>query len=422
MECSTMTTATRTPNSSGEATYADVLRNPNFRRLWGAEITATLGASIAQIALPLLVYAVTQSLSMLGLVAALSTLPRVVLAPLAGVLADRVDRRRIMLACDLGRLVAVLFLPFAGSAPQITVIALVVATFSALAQPAEMAAVPMVVDKALLVRALSLIQVTSAAIRVIGPVIGAALVTVLGAGPTFFAQALCFVASVWLVLGLRLPAIATGAGPGPAHPSLRQEFTAGFRVMWRQRPIRAIVGAEMVWGGAGTLMQIGLLAYATITLDLGDRAQATFAFLVAAFSAGTVAGGLLASRIQRRLGRPFMLGFGYFAPLMLIAVVFVPPLPVVFLALFLFGLSDSWLVIASQQLIVERIPDMERGRFYAVWTAMITLAWAGWNGLLGPLTDALGAPGRLPRRRAGRRAGLPPRPAPDRDDPGVADH
>ena len=87
-----------------------------------------------------------------------------------------------------------------------------------------------------------------------------------------------------------------------------------------------------------------------------------------------------------------MLGFGYFAPLLLVAVVFVPPLPVVFLALFLFGLSDSWLVIASQQLIVERIPDMERGRFYAVWSALITLAWSGWNGLLGPLTDALGAP------------------------------
>ena len=375
-----------------DASYADVLRNRNFRRLWGAQITANLGESIAQIALPLLVYAVTESLSMLGLVAALSTLPKVVLAPFAGVLADRVDRRRIMLACDLGRMVAVAFLPFADSTVQITVIALVVATFSALAHPAEMAAVPMVVPQALLVRALSLNQVTSAAIRVIGPIIGAALVTVLGAGPTFFAQAICFVASVALVLGLRLPRIAARPETVTRQPAMREELTAGFRVMWRQRVIRAIVGAEMVWGGAGTLMQIGLLAYATITLDLGDRAQTTFALLVAAFSAGTVTGGLLASRVQRRLGRSFMLGFGYFAPLMLIAVVFVPPLAIVFVALFLFGLSDSWLVIASQQLIVERIPDPERGRFYAVWTALITLAWAGWNGLLGRLTDWLGAP------------------------------
>lgn len=377
---------------ANEVTYADVLRNRNFRRLWGATITANLGESIAQIALPLLVYAVTESLSMLGLVAALSTLPKVVLAPFAGVLADRVNRRLIMLGSDLGRMVAVVFLPFADSTLQITAIALVVATFSALAHPAEMAAVPMVIGKALLVRALSLIQVTGAAIRVVGPIVGAALVTVFGAGPTFFAQALCFVASVALVLGLRLPEVVADSKAPVTESGIRGELTSGFRVMWRQRVIRAIVGAEMVWGGAGTLMQIGLLAYTSVTLDLGDHRQSVFALLVAAFSAGTVAGGLLASRIQHRLGRSFMLGFGYFAPLMLIAVVFVPPLPVVFVALFLFGLSDSWLVVASQQLIVERIPDTERGRFYAVWTALITLAWAGWNGLLGNLTAWLGAP------------------------------
>ncbi len=372
--------------------YADVLASRDFRRLWGATIFANLGESIAQVALPLLVFAVTESLSMLGLVAALSTLPKVFLAPFAGVLADRVNRRLIILTCDLARMVAVVFLPFAATTWQITVIAVVIATFTALAKPSEMAAVPMVATEHLLLRALSLIQISGAAIRVIGPTIGAALVTVLGAGPTFFAQALCFVASSVLIFGLRLPNVARRPGAATAQPRMREELTVGFRAMWRHRAIRAIVGAEMVWGGAGTLMAIGLLAYTKITLDLGDRANTVFALLIAAFAAGTVAGGLLASRVETRLGRSFMLGFGYFAPLLLVAVLFVPPLPIVFLALFLFGLSDSWLVIASQQLIVERIADAERGRFYAVWTALITLAWAGWNGLIGPLTDRLGAP------------------------------
>ena len=379
------------PDPVSAPTYGDVLASRDFRRLWGATISANLGESIAQVALPLLVFAITGSVATLGLVAALSMLPKVVLAPFAGVLADRVNRRSIILVCDIGRMVAVCFLPFAASAVQITAIALVVATFTALARPAEMAAVPMVVGEPLLIRALSLIQVTGATIRVIGPTIGAALVTVLGAGPTFFAQAICFLASVALVFGLRLPNVAPRSG-AVAGPPLREELTVGFRVMWRQRAIRAIVGAEMVWGGAGTVMAIGLLAYTNLTLDLGDRAGTVFALLIAAFAAGTAVGGLLASRVEGRLGRSFMLGFGYFAPLLLIAVAFVPPLPVVAVALFLFGLSDSWLVIASQQLVVERIPDTERGRFYAVWTALITLAWAGWNGLLGNLTDWLGAP------------------------------
>lgn len=381
--------ASAVPGLGDEPSYRDVLAVRPFRRLWYAEISANLGESIAQIALPLLVFSITGSLSLLGLVAALAMLPKVVLSPLAGILADRADRRTIMLGCDVGRTAAVLFLPFAAQTWQVTTIAVVIATFTALARPAEMAAVPMVVDGPLLLRALSLNQVTGASIRIIGPTIGAALVGVFGAGPTLFAQGICFAASVVFVLGLRLPG---PTGERSARLPFREELTSGFRIMWRVPPVRAIVGAEMVWGGAGTLMQIGLLAYTSVTLDLGDRAGTFFALLVAAFAAGTVAGGLIASRVERRLGRSFMLGFGYFAPLLLIVVLFVPPLPVVFLALFLFGLSDSLLVIASAQLIVERIADAERGRFYAVWTALITLAWAGWAQLIGLTTDALGAP------------------------------
>ena len=375
--------------TTAAVTYRDVLANRDFRRLWGVTIFSSLGESIAQVALPLLVFAITGSGAMLGLVFAISTLPKIVLSPLAGLLADRVDRRRIVLGCDLARVVAVAALPFTTSALQIGTVALIVAIFSALSRPAEMAAVPQVAGERLLMRAISLSQVSNAVVRVIGPTIGAVLVASLGPGPAFFGQALCFVISSALVLRLRpLPVIRDRSIVSP----WKAELASGFRVMWRHRVIRAIVFAEMVWGGAGTIMAIGLVAYTEITLDLGDRAGSTFALLIASFAAGTAVGGLLASRVEWRLGRSFMLGFGYFAPMMLIAVLFVPPLPFVFLALFIFGLSDSLLVVASQQIVVERIPNDERGRFYAIWTAMIQAAWAGWYLLLGPLTDAVGAP------------------------------
>ena len=372
---------------------AELFANRDFRRLWVATSAASLGDSIAQVALPLLVYALTGSEALVGLVFAIAVLPDVVLAPISGILADRVDRRRIILSADIGRVIAVCFLPFAGEIWQIVTVAVIVASFTALSRPAELAAVPMVAGERLVLRAVSLTMVSGAAIRVIGPTIGGVLVTTAGPGPTFFAQALCFVVSAIMISGLRLPErSAPPLGQASAATSRISALTFGFRVMWRQRAIRAIVGAEMVWAGAGTLLAIGLVAYTQDTLDLGENAGTIFGLLIAAFSGGTMVGGLLAGRIEQRLGRSFMLGFGYFAPLLLITVVFVPPLPVIFTALFLFGLSDSWLVAASNQLIVERIADAERGRFYAVWTAIISLAFAAWNGLLGPLTEWAGAP------------------------------
>ena len=388
-----MTDKALTAPGERPATNAELFDNRDFRRLWVAISAASLGDSIAQVALPLLVYALTGSEALVGLVFAIAVLPDVLLAPISGILADRVDRRRIVLSADLGRMIAVCFLPFAGAVWQIVAIAVVVASFTALSRPAEMAAVPMVAGERLNLRAISLTMVSGAAIRVIGPTIGGVLVATAGPGPTFFAQALCFIISAVMIYGLRLPERrpepADNATPVSGRASA---ITFGLRVLWRQRAIRAIVWAEMVWAGAGTLLAIGLVAYTQDTLDLGDSAGTIFGLLIASFSGGTMVGGLLAGRIEARLGRSFMLGFGYFAPLLLIAVFFVPPLPLIFAALFLFGLSDSWLVAATNQLIVERIVDAERGRFYAVWTAIISLAFAAWNGLLGPLTELAGAP------------------------------
>jgi NRE family putative nickel resistance protein-like MFS transporter len=382
-------TATTARSTADGVTYRDVLTDRDFRRLWGVTIFAALGESIAQIALPLLVYAITGSGTMLGIVFAISTLPKIVLSPLAGLLADRVDRRRIVLVCDLARVVAVGSLPFMDTAFQIGLVALIIAVFTALSRPAEQAAIPQVAGDRLLMRAISLTQVSNAAIRVVGPIVGAGLVAILGPGPAFFAQALCFAISSVLVFRLRpLPIDRRAGNPVP----VARDLVSGFGVLWRHRVIRAIVMAETVWGGAGTIMAIGLVAYTDVTLNLGDRAESTFALLIGSFAAGMACGGLLASRVEWRLGRSFMLGFGYFAPLMLITLVFVPPLPMTFVALFLFGLSDSLLVVATQQIVVERIPNEERGRFYAVWTAIITAAWSVWYLILGPLTDAIGAP------------------------------
>lgn len=376
----------------GSGSLRGLLRDRDIRLLWSASLFSTLGEYVAQVALPLLVFSLTGSTALLGLVFALSMLPRVLLAPFAGMLADRADRRLVMLGADLGRMVAVATLPFADRAWPITIVAVVVACLSTLYRPAELAAVPMVAGRDRVLAAVSLAQVTRAAVSMTGPALGAGLIATVGAGPTFFVQAGCYILSTALLLRLRLPPMAPGPAGGAPRAGFRTELTVGLRIAGRDRVIRSMAIADAFWTGAGVLLSIGLIAYTERTLDLGERAGTVFGLLVASFSSGAVVGGLLAGRAIPRLGRPLIVGAGYGAPLLLAVVGLVPPLPLVFLAIFLCGLADSWLVAVQQQIFVERVADTERGRFFAVWSAAQVLGATIWTSGLGGVFERVDAP------------------------------
>ena len=104
------------PLPTGQGWGREVLAIPAFRRLWLGQLGSQLGEAIALVAMPLLVYGLTGSAELLSLIFILQLLPRVVLAPIAGIIADRRDRRRIILGADLTRAVLVALLLFTDSA------------------------------------------------------------------------------------------------------------------------------------------------------------------------------------------------------------------------------------------------------------------------------------------------------------------
>ena len=89
------------------------------------------------------------------------------------------------------------------------------------------------------------------------------------------------------------------------------------------------------------------------------------------------------------------MAIGYLAPLMLIPAGFTPPMPVLFVCLFILGFTDAWAVIAMQTYLAEAVPDQLRGRVYAAWLGAITLASAVACALIGWLTPRLGPPATL---------------------------
>jgi len=87
--------------------------NRRFAALWGSDLVATIGDRVHRVALAALVYELTGSMTVAGLAFLASGLPDLLLGPLAGVVVDRVDRRRVMIASDLARVLPVVLLPIA---------------------------------------------------------------------------------------------------------------------------------------------------------------------------------------------------------------------------------------------------------------------------------------------------------------------
>ena len=381
-----------TAATRGRGGFRDVLAIPAFRRLWLAQLGSQLGEAIALVAMPLLVYGLTGSAELLSLIFTLQLLPRVVLAPVAGILADRLDRRRIILGADLARAGLVALLPFTDRTWQIALLAMLVAIGNALARPAELAAVPMVVSPGQLVPALSVSQVAASIVRIVGPALAAGVIAATGPRPAFGLQSLCFLISAGCIAGVVLPPVQRDERATSLAGAVRHEIADGLRVVRDNPIVRGITAVEMLWQLVTAALVVGILVFVEETLRLGGDAATVFSLLTATFAIGTALGALVARSVEKRIGRTRLMAIGYLAPLMLIPAGFTPPLPVLFVCLLVLGFTDAWAVIAMQTYLAEVVPDGLRGRVYAAWIGAITLAGAAGFALVGWLTPRLGPP------------------------------
>lgn len=377
-----------------KGSYRDVLGYDAFRWLWLTILFSRVGDAIARIAMPLLVYDKTQSSGLLGAIFVIEFAPRFVTSPVAGLLADRVDRRRLMMFAAVLRAGSVAVLPFAGQVWQIAVLAAIVAVGTALSIPPEMAALPTTVPDGLLVPALSLTQVTNSTMRIIGPALGAGLISGIGPKAAFWTEAACFGLAIVALARLTLP-VAEQAARQVGQSMLteaRQQIAIGVRAVWSTPIVRGVTATESLFQVIGAATAIAGLVYAKETLNLGDRAGYAYGLLSATLSAGAVIGALTARRVERKLGRPILMAIGYLGPLALAPAIFRPPLEVLFGCWFVFGFTDAWAVIGFQAYLAQAVPDRLRGRVYSTWDSAVTLASLIAYGALGWITAHAGAP------------------------------
>jgi len=271
--------------------------NRPFRLLWSARAVSFLGDSLSLVALMLHVAETTgQALAVAWLLLAGDFAPAL-LGPLTGTVADRLDRRRVMVGCELlqGALVAViaLWLP---ALPLLLVLVGLRAVAGQVFQPASRAAVPSVVPERDLERANAAVGVATNGGEALGPLVAALLLPVLEVRGVLLVDAASFLVSAAL-LGL-LPPLAGAAGGDRARPaSFLADAGAGLRYLRGQPVLRAVVGGYVAVVACTGIDDVALVFLATDTFGAGRSAAG---LLLAAVGIGLLAGYALLARTGGR--------------------------------------------------------------------------------------------------------------------------
>jgi len=266
-----------------------------------------LGDSLGLVALMLHVAATTgQALAVAALLLAGDFAPAL-LGPLAGTVADRLDRRRVMVACELvqGVLVVVtaLWLP---SLPLLLVLVGLRAVAGQVFQPASRAAVPEVVPEPDLERANAAVGVATNGGETLGPLVAALLLPVLEVRGVLLVDAATFAVSA-VLLGL-LPALPGGGPDQGRRASFLADARTGLRYVWGERTVRAVVFGYVAIVACNGIDDVALVFLATDTLGGGDGAVG---LLLAAVGIGLLAGYALLARTRRRVAMPALLLAGF---------------------------------------------------------------------------------------------------------------
>ncbi|MDQ2854454.1 MAG: MFS transporter [Chloroflexota bacterium] len=359
------------------------LAEPQFRLLWIGQTASAAGDALIPVAVAFAVLGIGGTATDLGIVFAAFTVAHVALVLAGGVMADRLPRQLVMVACDVVRCVAevvlaVLLLTHAAQVWHLAVGAAVIGGASAFFLPASGGLIPQTVSAGRLQQANALMSLSRSATGIFGPPVAGLLIVTTGIGVIFLVDAATFVVSAVSLLMLRL-------APTEARRS-EQHFLADLAAGWREvvsrRWILAAICAFALSNMAGSAFFI--LGAVIANTKLGGAPA--WGFILTGGAIGGLIGGLLALRLRPK--RPLLVGFVLTSMEALPLLALVGPLPIVVIAM------ASLASVAGQQLtntwwftmLQQHVPEHARSRVSS-YDWLVSLIFQPLGSLLaGPLS------------------------------------
>lgn len=336
-------------------------RNRDFKVILTSQGVSALGDAVTFTALPLLVLALTGSGLAMGIVGALQTIPDLFFGMVAGALADRTDRRRMMLLADVGRagLTALIPISVVLHGPTMLVVLVVAAPMSvlrALFLAGYTASVPALVGRAQIARANSIFEGIYSFGYIIGPAIAGFLSALIGPGQTLAIDAVSFGLS-----GLALAAVRRDlrAPIDRPHASIVEDIREGVVFILHHPLLRSMI---LFWGLVAIATAPLVTALAVhITRDLGYE-DTILGLILTAYGIGTVIGSLATARFSRRHLGPFLIGGTGAMGALLLAVSSITVIPAMLAIALLAGIAQSMVLVTYITARTAHSPDELLGR------------------------------------------------------------
>lgn len=362
------------------------LRNPVFARLYTAQTTNLLGDALTWVGLALLAFDLAGKNSAIVLSTALTlrVTAFVLLAPLAGAIADRFDRKRIMVITHLARMVLVGLLPFVTQIWQIYALVLSLSVFYAFFTPTYQATIPLVTGQNDYPQAIALSSATFQLLGVLGPGVAGAVAAFVGARQVFFLDALTFLIAAILIV--TLPGqLKVEQTPSQVRTTGRtwRDIKDGTTRLFADAPLRYALAMQLVASITGAQILVNTIGYVEGTLRLGS---VQYGWVMGAFGIGATIAAVVVGSLNQRWARTTLILIG----VILITVALLPAnyanLGLLMVLWLVAGSGQTCVNVSAQTLIADRTPVEFQGRVYGAQFAWSHLWWvfayplAGWLG------------------------------------------
>jgi len=349
----------RSVDSTWRARYfGAVAQHSVFRRLWLGALASSVGQWMQQVALGWLAIVMTNSPGFVGIVSFAAGLPFLVVAPFGGALIDRVDRRRLMLTCQvlaflLATVLAVDVMSGLVQAWHLPIAAFLNGSLLALLIPTQQSLVPALVPRENLTNAVGLMSAGQNMTRVVGPSVAGIVIGTIGVGPTFLAQAAAIAVSFILVLGIVLPPRAPRAAGG-------RGIFDGIRLVASRPDLRTL----FLLAAIPTLFVFPYIGFLNVfARDILHIGAGGLGLLMAVSGCGAVVGSLLVASGTRSEGTGrLLLGMTVLYGLPIVGVALSRTLWITLPLLFCAGLLGAAFMSGNNALVQHRVTDDVRGR------------------------------------------------------------
>ena len=285
----------------------ETMWNRNFVMVVAGQIISLFGNAILRFALPLYLLNETESAALFGVVTACACIPMIVLGPIGGILADRVNKRNIMVVLDFST--AILVLAVILLLGKINLVALLLCSLLILYgingayQPAVQASIPVLLSGENIMQGNSVIYLISSFAGLIGPVIGGALFGFYGMMPILYVSMFCFFISAIMELFIQIP-----FQKKPARGSIFAigfgDLKESFRYMYREQPVimqfsLAVAAINLI---LSSLVIIGLPVIITQILEFdSETANRLYGYAESVFALGSLCGGMGAGLFAQKI-------------------------------------------------------------------------------------------------------------------------